>query len=59
MLDKVKLVEERYEELNRLMADPEVVIDHVKVTEYAQEQAELQESGAGLSRIPSPGSRTV
>jgi peptide chain release factor 1 len=43
MLDKVKLIEERYEELNRLMADPEVVIDHLKVTEYAQEQAEIQE----------------
>jgi peptide chain release factor 1 len=42
VLDKVKLVEERYEELNRLMADPEVVTDHVKVTEYAQEQAEIQ-----------------
>ena len=43
MLDKVKLVEDRYEELNRLMADPEVVIDHVKVTEYAQEQRELED----------------
>jgi peptide chain release factor 1 len=43
MLDKVKLVEDRYEELNRLMADPEVVVDHTKVTEYAQEQAEIQE----------------
>jgi len=43
MLEKVKLVEERYEELNGLMADPQVVIDHVKVTEYAQEQSEIQE----------------
>jgi peptide chain release factor 1 len=43
VLDKVKLVEERYEELNRLMADPEVVVDHTKVTEYAQEQSEIQE----------------
>jgi peptide chain release factor 1 len=43
MLDKVKLVEERYEELNQLMADPEVVTDHVKVTEYAQEQSEIDE----------------
>ena len=43
MLDKVKLVVERYEELNRLMADPEIVTDHLKVTEYAQEQAEIQE----------------
>jgi peptide chain release factor 1 len=41
MLEKVKLVEERYEELNRLMADPEIATDHVKVAEYAQEQAEI------------------
>ncbi len=43
MLEKVKLIEERYEELNRLMADPDVVTDYVKVAEYAQEQSELQE----------------
>jgi peptide chain release factor 1 len=42
-LDKIKLVEDRYEELNRLMADPDVVVDHVQVTAYAQEQAELEE----------------
>jgi len=41
VLEKVKLVQDRYEELNRLMADPEVVVDHVQVTEYAQEQAEI------------------
>jgi peptide chain release factor 1 len=43
MLDKVKLVEERYEELNQLMADPEVVTDHVRIAEYAQEQAEIDD----------------
>ncbi len=43
MLDKVELVEERYEELNRLMADPDVVADHIKLAEYAQEQAEIEE----------------
>jgi len=43
MLDKVKLVEDRYEELNRLMADPEIVTDHVRVAEYAQEQAEIED----------------
>jgi len=43
MLDKVKLIEERYEELNRLMADPEVVADHVRLAEYAREQAEIEE----------------
>ncbi len=29
MLDKVRLIEERYEELNRLMAQPEVATDPV------------------------------
>jgi len=43
MLDKVRLVEERYEELNQLMADPKVVTDHVRIAEYAQEQAEIAE----------------
>ncbi len=43
MLEKIRLVEDRYEELNRLMADPEVATDHVRVAEYAQEQAEIQE----------------
>ncbi len=43
MLEKLKLIEERYEELNALMADPEVVTDHVKVAEYAQEQSEIAE----------------
>ena len=43
MLDKVKLIEDRYEELNRLMADPEAATDHVKLAEYAREQAEIAE----------------
>ncbi len=41
MLDKVARIEERYEELNALMADPAVVSDHVKMAEYAQEQADI------------------
>lgn len=41
MLDKVARIEERYEELNALMADPAAVSDHVKMAEYAQEQAEI------------------
>jgi peptide chain release factor 1 len=43
MLDKVKLVEERYEELNRLMADPKVATDYVQMAEYAQEQSEIKD----------------
>jgi peptide chain release factor 1 len=41
MLDKVRLIEERYEELNRLMAEPEVATDPARVMEYAQEQAQI------------------
>ncbi len=41
MLDKIERIEERYEELNRLMADPVVATDHTKIAEYAQEQAEI------------------
>jgi peptide chain release factor 1 len=41
VLDKVELVEERYEELNLLMADPAVATDHVKLAEFAQEQSEI------------------
>ena len=55
MLDKVKLVVERYEELSQLMADPEVVIDHLKVTEYAQEQAEIQELVQAFRRYEALG----
>jgi peptide chain release factor 1 len=43
MLEKLALVDERYEELNRLMADPEVATDHVRLKELAQEQAEIEE----------------
>jgi peptide chain release factor 1 len=43
MLEKLALVEERYQELNRLMADPEVATDHVRLKELAQEHAEIEE----------------
>jgi len=43
VLEKLKLIEERYEELNALMGDPAVVTDHVQVAEYAQEQSELED----------------
>jgi len=41
MLDKVKKIVERYEELESLMASPDVVTDHAKLSEYAKEQREL------------------
>ena len=43
MLDRLSSVEERYEELNRLLSDPEVVGDYTKVQQYAKEQAAMRE----------------
>ena len=49
MLERMKSVEERFEELNRLMADPEVAADYARIQEFAKEQAQLREV-VGLSR---------
>lgn len=43
MFDKLARVAERYEELNQLMADPEVATDPERLRAYAVEQAELEE----------------
>ena len=43
MLEKLDLIEKRHEELNRMMADPEVAADHVRLKELAQEQAEIED----------------
>ena len=43
MLDRLNKVEERYEELTRLMADPEVAQDYERVAEYAKERADLED----------------
>jgi peptide chain release factor 1 len=42
MLDRLELIEARYEELTALMADPAVAADHVRVAQYAQERAEIE-----------------
>ena len=43
--DKTALssLEEKYEELDKLLADPEVVMDYTKVQQYAKEQAAMRE----------------
>jgi peptide chain release factor 1 len=43
MLEKAERVEARYEELNRLLADPAIASDYVKASEYAQERSGLEE----------------
>jgi peptide chain release factor 1 len=43
MLEKLAAVEARYEELNRLMADPQVATDPDLLRKYGQEVAKLEE----------------
>jgi peptide chain release factor 1 len=43
MLEKLAAVEARYEELNKLMADPQIATNPDLLREYGQESAELEE----------------
>ncbi len=43
MIDKVAAIAARYEELNRLLADPEVIANPTRLRELAQEQADIAE----------------
>jgi peptide chain release factor 1 len=43
MLEKLKTVENRYEELTHLMADPQVAQNYERVAEYAKERADLED----------------
>jgi len=43
LTEQLSRVEERYEELDRLMADPDVVADYARVLELAQERSGLEE----------------
>ena len=42
MLETLSKVEERFEELTHLLADPAVAQDHERVAEYAKERADLE-----------------
>ena len=43
MLERMRAVEDRSEELDRLMADPEIAVDYSRIQELAKEQAQLRE----------------
>ena len=43
MLDKLAEIAKRYEELERMMADPEVVAHYEKVVEYSKERSSLED----------------
>ncbi|HLU22869.1 peptide chain release factor 1 [Lederbergia graminis] len=44
MFDKLQFVEERYEKLNELLSDPEIVNDATKLREYSKEQSSIAET---------------
>ncbi|MCD5324046.1 MULTISPECIES: peptide chain release factor 1 [Pontibacillus] len=44
MLDRLQTLEDRYEKLNELLSDPEIVNDSNKLREYSKEQAGLEET---------------
>ncbi|KKB36513.1 peptide chain release factor 1 [Bacillus thermotolerans] len=44
MFDRLQSVEERYDKLNELLSDPEVINDSKKLREYSKEQSDLQET---------------
>lgn len=43
MLDRLQRLEDRYNQLNELLSDPEVVSDIDKLREYSKEQSDLEE----------------
>lgn len=42
MIERLQLVEDRYEQLNGLLSDPDVISDVNKLRDYSKEQAELE-----------------
>lgn len=43
MLEKLVGIEQRYDELEQLISDPEVMMDYTKVVEYSKERSSLSE----------------
>lgn len=43
MLERLQSLEDRYNKLNELLSDPEVISDTEKLREYSKEQADLEE----------------
>ena len=44
MFDRLQSVEDRYERLNELLSDPEIVNDPKKLREFSKEQSGIQET---------------
>ncbi|WP_449620794.1 peptide chain release factor 1 [Robertmurraya sp. Marseille-Q9965] len=44
MFDRLQAVEDRYEKLNELLSDPDIVNDPKKLREYSKEQSDIQQT---------------
>lgn len=44
MFDRLSVLEERYMQLNEMLADPEVLSDANKLRQYSKEQSQLEET---------------
>ncbi len=44
MFDRLQAVEDRYERLNELLSDPDIVNDNKKLRDYSKEQSDIQET---------------
>lgn len=44
MFDRLQAVEDRYDKLNEMLSDPEIVNDTNKLRQYSKEQSDLQET---------------
>ncbi|MBM7645378.1 peptide chain release factor 1 [Scopulibacillus daqui] len=44
MLERLQSLEDRYEKLNQLLSDPDVISDTKKLREYSKEQSDLEET---------------
>lgn len=44
VFDRLEAVEARYEKLNELLSDPDIVSDTTKLREYSKEQSDIQET---------------
>ncbi|OZT77673.1 peptide chain release factor 1 [Salinicoccus roseus] len=44
MFDQLEIIENRYEQLNEMLSDPDVVSDSDKLREYSKEQSDLQKT---------------
>ena len=42
MLEKIKQIEDRYEEINQLLENPEISKDHIKVRDLIKEQTKIK-----------------